>query len=168
MSLGRSGVRAAVGGLGCLVLWFVLSSPSSAPPRPQAVAVVDPGPSAVAPADTTTEPAELNLVELRAGMASFVGRPVRVVGFSRSGGRIPAGRLLLYRYRLRCCAADQVEPVPVAVFVEPPAGTSEPPQEAWIEVEGVPAWEVQGGLRVPVVRASALRQLPQPSDTCLH
>lgn len=150
-------------------MWFVLASPSSVVITPSPVTSVTlPEPAAVPPAEGTTDPAELNLVELRAGMAAYVGLPVKVTGFVRSGGRIPAGRLLLYRYRLRCCGADSVEPVPVAVFVEPPPGTSGPREESWLEVEGIPAWETQNGLRVPVIRASALRELPVPPDSCLH
>ena len=92
------------------------------------------------------------------GGTTLQGRSLRFIGFVARGS---AGNFTLARLVITCCAADAS---PVFVQVSDPALRGDVRRDSWVRVtgryEGVSATE-DG---VPVVRATAVRTVPVPSN----
>lgn len=90
--------------------------------------------------------------------ATLTGRPVRFTGFVVPAADGSAGRFLLTRFVIRCCAADGT---PAQLDVALPAGTPDLTADAWVEV--VATYEA-GGDGPPRFSAASARQVQEPDD----
>jgi uncharacterized repeat protein (TIGR03943 family) len=94
------------------------------------------------------------------GERQLEGRTVRLTGFV-SPPEDGAGQFTLTRFQIACCAGDGY-PIKVAVDgLEQPV----PSTDTWLVVEGV--WDPASGDEqpdIPVLDATTIREIPQPSD----
>lgn len=145
-----------------------------APPTPPPILRYYPGtePAEEAPL-TLTIPAELDLGRIYAKAQD--GQVVITLGKIRrpSAGlqvTMPlkhwglSDPLLLFRYRIICCAADAVPMTALVTGLE----LGDLPDDTWVEVTATVTWQSWDRNRIPVLAASAWRQIPAPTWPFLY
>jgi len=126
-------------------------SPTAAVPQPATR-------PASAPSDEPPE--EVTLRELLLDYPGNVGRTVTVVAAVHRGDGVPAGRIVLFRFVITCCAADAV---PAAVMADP-AGCGVPPGESWVRLRGVVSKARHRGLDLPLLQARDIQVISPPHN----
>lgn len=90
---------------------------------------------------------------------SLSRQPLRLIGFvsDDDGANASPGSFRLTRFSIACCAADAL---PAQVRIVGFSGTL-PPVDSWVEIVGTYDAMVD---RLPVVKATDLRRIPQPRE----
>lgn len=98
--------------------------------------------------------------------ADFDGKEVEIVGqFFPARDQNPNGdRFSLVRMYVMCCAAD-ARPVAIPVQASSPESF---PDMSWVRVTGKVTFPVEGGKRVPLIRANSVEESPQPEESFVY
>ncbi len=92
---------------------------------------------------------------------AYTGQKVKVQGFVIQPVELPEQYLLLSRFVITCCAADAY---PVGLPVKLTENRKAYPVDTWLEIEGEMITENLGGKRQLTIRASSLKQIPEPQN----
>jgi len=99
----------------------------------------------------------------------FEGKTVEVVG-QLMGPKVATShgaRMKVVRMFMTCCAADAK---PIAALVELPgaAQSTEIPELSWVRIVGKPAFPMEGGRTIAVLRADSIGVTEPPEETMLY
>lgn len=110
-------------------------------------------------------PTVLDVMEAAAdaGPAGLEGRFVTLVGQCDLPGGPRSERFDLFRLVVTCCVADASS---VSLEVQRPPGKV-PDSGSWVRVEGILKYDSQFGSTRPVLHATKIQPIPQPSDPYL-
>ena len=97
----------------------------------------------------------------------FEGKTVEMVGqlMAQKGAGSQGGRMKLVRMFMTCCAADAK---PIAVLLEPPAGNKPIPELSWVKIVGKPAFPMEDGRTIAVLKADTMAVTEPPEETMLY
>jgi len=115
--------------------------------------------------DGTGNAREVDLLSLRWGYVQHLGLKVRLVGKAAADPSLPEGAFHLFRFAVICCVAD-ARPLSVVVRAVGEGGAI-PPDDSWVEAEGVVDTASIGGQDQIVVRDAAWREVSPPADPYL-
>lgn len=99
----------------------------------------------------------------------FEGKTVEVIG-QLMGPKVPnphGARMKVVRMFMTCCAADAK---PIAALVELPeaAQTTDIPELSWVRIIGKPAFPMEGGRTIAILRADSIGVTEPPEETMLY
>ena len=117
-------------------------------------------------AGEASDSGEVDLLRLAIGREKYAGRQVVTEGIIATGGIVPEGYGMLFRFVIACCAADAQ---PVGLLVEG-AGLSGFEEDAWARVSG--RFEIRdvGGVSSLVIVPDSVERIeaPPPSHRYLY
>jgi uncharacterized membrane protein YcgQ (UPF0703/DUF1980 family) len=96
----------------------------------------------------------------------FENQEVEIIGqfLTPRTGNPDGDRFQLVRLFVMCCAADAR---PVAISVQAPPDTDFP-EMTWIRIRGQATFPLEGGRRIPLVRAVSVDETEPPRETFVY
>lgn len=100
-------------------------------------------------------------------IADFEGKEVEIVGqtMAEKVNNPRGNRMRLVRMFMSCCAADAK---PIAAIMEFSGFPETLPELSWVKVRGVPAFPMEGGKRIAVLKVESMRAVEAPKESILY
>ncbi|MBE9058338.1 MULTISPECIES: TIGR03943 family putative permease subunit [Sphaerospermopsis] len=92
---------------------------------------------------------------------AYTGQKVKVQGFVIHPPELDQNHLILARFVITCCAADAY---PAGLPVQLPENRDKYPPDTWLEIEGQMITENIANKRRLTIKATSLKEIPQPKN----
>jgi len=106
----------------------------------------------------------IKIFNYESDLSPYLGQKANVVGFVYHDPQLPAGHFMVGRFAIVCCVADAFA---IGMAVESPPGDQQLTDNTWIDVQGPVQAIEMGGNKIPLILASSVTQVQQPSQPYL-